>query len=92
MKFIVLLIGVMLLEGMELHRHRFRHGHQREMTDPLRETDKSRETHEIKETVEVGNVQKEIRNNKVKPSPGSMKVELVQDVVYDEKVDTQTWY
>ena len=40
----------------------------------------------VLETIEMGNIQKDIRNNKVKSSPGSMKVELVQDVVYDEKV------
>ena len=86
MKFIVFFIGVMLLiKGMELHRHRFRHGHQTQMTDPLRETDKSKETyetHEMKETVEMGNVhhdvQKDLRNSKVKPSPGNVHIEEIE--------------
>ena len=43
MKFIVLLIRVMLLKGMQLHRHISRHGHQTKMTDPLRETNKLKE-------------------------------------------------
>ena len=38
MKFIVIFIGVMLLKGMELHRHMNRHGHKGQMTDPQRET------------------------------------------------------
>ena len=86
-KFIVFVIEVMLLmKGMELHRHRFRHGRQIEMTDPLRETDKSGETYEIEETIEMSNAHRDVQNHKVKPSPGSTKGELVQDVVYDEKV------
>ena len=33
MKFTILFIGVMLLKGIELHRHRNRHGHNEQMTD-----------------------------------------------------------
>ena len=33
MKFTVILIGVMLLRGIELHRHMNRHGHKRHRTD-----------------------------------------------------------
>ena len=51
-KFIVLFTGVMLLEGIELDRHR--HGHQMKRTDPILESDK------IGETVEMNNVQDEV--------------------------------
>ena len=37
MKFTILFIGVMLLKGIELHRHRNRHGHNGQMTDLQRE-------------------------------------------------------
>ena len=37
MKFTVILIGVMLLRGIELHRHMNRHGHKRQRTDPQTE-------------------------------------------------------
>ena len=49
MKFIVFFVRVMLLiKGIELHRHRFRHGHQMHKTDPLKQTDKLRETDKSK--------------------------------------------
>ena len=37
MKFTILFIGVMLLKGIELHRHMHKHGHNGLMTDPQRE-------------------------------------------------------
>ena len=39
MKFTILFIGVILLKGIELHRHTNRHGHKRQMTDLQREID-----------------------------------------------------
>ena len=43
MKFIVLIIGVMLLKGMELHRNINSHGFKRQMTDPQKETNELNE-------------------------------------------------
>ena len=40
MKFSILLIGVMLLRGIELHRHTNRHGHKRCRADPQTEKEK----------------------------------------------------
>ena len=39
MKFTVILIGVMLLRGIELHRYMNRHGHKRQRTDRQTEID-----------------------------------------------------
>ena len=49
MKFIVILIGVMLLRGIELHRHMNSHGHKKHKTDPQKETDYGVELNEIDE-------------------------------------------
>ena len=43
MKFTILFIGVMLLRGIELHRHRNRHGHNEQKTDLHREIDELNE-------------------------------------------------
>ena len=40
MKFSIILIGVMLLRGIELHRHANRHGHKRCRADPQTEIEK----------------------------------------------------
>ena len=37
MKFTILFIGMMLLKGIELHRHMNRHGHKGQKTDLQRE-------------------------------------------------------
>ena len=100
MKFIVLLIGVMLLKGIELHRDMHRHGHQSKMTDPTRETKEIREidemtqvdeTQEINKQSETGvkkNVQKEVGDDTFMPSPGSTKIESIAkydtELVLDE--------
>ena len=66
MKIIVLFIGVMLLKGMELHRHINRHGHKRQMTDPLRETNELNEIDKAvdkQQPVDVTVVQKDFRSN-----------------------------
>ena len=47
MKFTLIFIGVMLLKGMELHRHMNRHGQKRHKTDPQKETDYDVELNEI---------------------------------------------
>ena len=49
MKFTVILIGVMLLRGIELHRHMNRHGHKRQRTDPQTEINYDVELEEIDE-------------------------------------------
>ena len=70
MKFTILFIGVMLLKGIELHRHRNRHGHNGQMTDPQREINELNEIDKAvdkQQTVDVTVVQTDIRSN-----PGNM--------------------
>ena len=74
MKFTILFIGVMLLKGIELHRHRNRHGHNGQMTDPQRETNELNEIDKAvdkQQTVDVTEVQKDIRSN-----PGNMQLKM----------------
>ena len=77
MKFTLIFIGVMLLRGIELHRHTNRHGHKRRRTDPQTEIEKdfNVETNEIdrlnqideslntQTPVEVTEENKEVRSN-----------------------------
>ena len=66
MKFTVLFIRVMLLKGMELHRHINRHGHKGQTTDPQRETNELIEIDKAVDTqqpVDVTVVQKDVRSN-----------------------------
>ena len=66
MKFTVIFIGVMLLRGIELHRHRNRHGHNEQMTDPQREIDEFNEIDKAvdkEQTVDATEVQKDVRSN-----------------------------
>ena len=68
MEFIVLFIGVMLLKGMELHRHMNRHGHKGQMTDLQRETNELNERDKAvdkQQPVDVKLVQKDVRSNSV---------------------------
>ena len=78
MKFTLILIGVMLLRGIELHRHMNRHGHKRQRTDPQTEIEYDVELIEIDElnriskavdeqppvdVTEGQKVQKDVRSN-----------------------------
>ena len=77
MKFTIIFIGVMLLRGIELHRHTNRHGHKRRRADPQTEIEKdfNVETNEIDRLnqideslntqipVEVTEENKEVRSN-----------------------------
>ena len=59
MKFSILLIGVMLMTGIELYRHMNRHGHKKHKTDPPTET----ETDYVVELTEIDELNQ--RNNAV---------------------------
>ena len=66
MKFTILFIGVMLLKGMQLHRHMNRHGHKGQMTDLQRETNELNEMDKAvdkQQPVDVTVVQKDVRSN-----------------------------
>ena len=95
MKFMVLLIRVMLLKGMQLHRHIIRHGHQRKMTDPFTETNKLKEIDnaaEKQKSVEMTVAQKDFNEDRLRSNPGSVDsvaeygTSVVQNKVHDEKV------
>ena len=97
MKFIGLLIGVMLLKGMQLHRHIGRHGHQRKMTDPLRETNKLIDTAvDEQKHVEMTMVQKDFNEARLRSNPGNADenvdavkeygTNVVQNKICDENV------
>ena len=65
MKFSVLFIGVMILEGMELHRHINRHDHKGQMTGPQRETNELDEIDKAvdkQQPVDLTVVQKDLRS------------------------------
>ena len=66
MKFTVIFIGVMLLRGIELHRHRNRHGHNEQMTDLQREIDELNEIDKAVDkphSVDVTEIQKDVWSN-----------------------------
>ena len=95
MKLIVLLIGVMLFKGMQLHRHMTRHGHERVRTDPLRDTNKLREIDNAADKqkhVEMTMVQKDFNEGRLRSNPGSVDsvaeycTNVVHNKVHDEKV------
>ena len=95
MKFIVLLIRVMPLKGMQLHRHISRHGHERKMTEPLRETDKLGETDNTADKQKCGKmtmIQKDFNENRLRSNLGSVEsvtdygTNTVQNKVCNEKV------
>ena len=97
MNFNVLLIGVMLFKGMQLHRHMNRHGHQRKMTDPLRETNKLCEIDNAadkQKPVKMTMVQKDFSEDRLRSNPGSVgavtlkeySTNVVKNEVHDEKV------
>ena len=74
MKFIVLFIGVMLLKGMQLHRHTNRHGHKRQMTGPQRETNKLGETDKAtdkQKQVDVTMIQKDFSEDRLRCNSGN---------------------
>ena len=97
MKRIVIFIGVMLLKGMQLHRHINRHGHKKQMTDPQRETIKLGEidkTVDKQKPVEVTVVQKDFSEDSSNPSNANENVDavkghgtnVVQNKICDENV------
>ena len=98
MKFIVQFMGVMLLKGMELHRHINRHGHKRQMTDPpQRETNKLGEIDkgvDKQKPVEVTVVQKEFNEDRLRSNLGNADesavkehgTNVVQNKICDENV------
>ena len=79
MKFSVLFIGVMLLRGIELHRHTNRHGHKRHKTDPQTETETEFDI-EVNEIGELNQIDKSVdkqtpvkateENKEVRSNPG----------------------
>ena len=97
MKLIVLFIGVMLLKGMQLHRHINRHGHKRQMTDPKRETN---QLHEIdkaadkQKPVDLTVVQKDFSEDRLRSNPDNADENavnedgtiMVQNKIRDENV------
>ena len=97
MKLIFLFIGVMLLKGMELHRHINRCGHKRQMTDPQRETNKLNvidKTVDKQKTVEVTVVQKDFNEDRLRSNPGNAgenavkehSTNVVQNKICDENI------
>ena len=78
MKFTILFIGVMLLKGIELHRHRNRHGHNGQMTDLQREINELNEIDKVvdtQQTVDAKMVQKDIRSNLGDASENAFKTD-----------------
>ena len=70
MKFTILFIGMMLLKGIKLHRHRNRHGHNGQRTDPQREINELNEIDKAVDKQQIAHateVQTDIRSN-----PGNM--------------------
>ena len=101
MKFTLIFIGVMLLRGIELHRHMNRHGQKRYKTDPQRETDYNVELNEIDklnqmnkavdkqqpvDATEVQQVQKDVRS-----SPGDEIVNDGTKMAHDGKITPKPW-
>ena len=81
MKFIVLFIGVMLLKGIELHRHINRHGHKRQMTGPQRETNQLNEIDKAvdkQQPVDVTVVQKDFSEDRLRSNPGNANENAVK--------------
>ena len=95
MKFTIILIGVMLLGGIELHKYMNRHGHMKHKTDPQTETETNYDV-ELKEIdelklkskavdtqppVDVTEVQKEFRS-----SPGDGIVNDGTKIAHDGNI------
>ena len=92
MKFSVLFIGVMLLKGMELHRHITRHVHKRQMTDPQIETNELGEIDKAvdkQQPIDVTVVQKDFRSNPGNVDENAVNADgpnMVQNKIRDENV------
>ena len=75
MKFTVILIEVMLLRGIELHRHMNRHGHKRQRTDLQTEID---DEVELKEIDELNGIDKAV--DRQEPVDATVVQEVQKDV------------
>ena len=82
MKFIVILIGVMLVKGMQLHRHMNSHGHKRQMTDLQREINESGEIDKAvdkQKPVNVTVVQNDFNEDRFRSNPGNANENTVNE-------------
>ena len=99
MKLIVLFIGVMLVKGMQLHRHINRHGHKRQRTDPQRETNELGEIDKAadkQKLVDGTVIQRDFSEDKLRSNPGNVNentaavdeysTNVVQNKLCDENV------
>ena len=66
MKFTLIFIGVMLLRGIELHRHVNRHGQKRHKTDPHTESEKDYDG-ELNEIDELNRINKAVDKQQTYP-------------------------
>ena len=92
MKIIIIFTGVMLVRGMQLHKHINRHDHKRQRTDPQRETNILGEIDKAtdkQKPVKVTVIQKDISEDRFRSNPGNVDENAVAVDEYGTKCGIQ---
>ena len=97
MKFTFIFIGVMLLRGIELHRHMNRHGQKRHRTDPHAESKKDyavglNEEDELNHIDELDHLNKAVDMNSTLPIQHRYKQVLGPALVITVKMTVLKWH